>query len=141
MKKTSAVPGYIFAANHYFCGKVRNVMENIEKSLPDWAFQMNCAVTVCDADGVVVYMNEKALETFSKHGDMRGRNLIPCHNEKSVSMIRHMLATGESNAYTITKNGVRKMIYQTPWRVEGRIAGLVEISMVIPAEMPHYDRD
>ena len=34
-------------------------MENIEKSLPDWAFQMNCAVTVCDADGVVVYMNEK----------------------------------------------------------------------------------
>ncbi len=96
--------------------------------------------TVCDADGVVVYMNEKALETFSKHGDMRGRNLIPCHNEKSVSMIRHMLATGESNAYTITKNGVRKMIYQTPWRVEGRIAGLVEISMVIPAEMPHYDR-
>lgn len=55
-------------------------------------------------------------------------------------MIRHMLATGESNAYTITKNGVRKIIYQTPWRVEGRIAGLVEISMVIPAEMPHYDR-
>ena len=72
---------------------------------------------------------------------MRGRNLIPCHGEESVRKIRQMLETGESNAYTITKNGVRKMIYQTPWRVEGRIAGLVEISMIIPAEMPHYDRD
>ena len=118
-----------------------NIMEDIRKTLPDWAFEMNCAVTVCDAEGTVLYMNEKALETFAKHGDMRGRNLIPCHNEDSVRKIRHMLETGESNAYTITKNGVRKMIYQTPWRVDGKIAGLVEISMVIPAEMPHYDRD
>lgn len=116
-------------------------MEDIRKTLPDWAFEMNCAVTVCDAEGTVLYMNEKALETFAKHGDMRGRNLIPCHGEESVRKIRHMLATGESNAYTITKNGVRKMIYQTPWRVDGKIAGLVEISMVIPLEMPHYDRD
>ena len=51
-----------------------------------------------------------------------------------------MLATGESNAYTISKNGVRKMIYQTPWRRDGQIAGMVEISMVIPEEMPHYVR-
>lgn len=109
--------------------------------VPDWAFAMNCAVTVCDKEGLVLYMNEKALETFAKHGDMRGRNLFPCHNERSQSIMRHMLATGESNAYTITKNGVRKMIYQTPWRVDGMIAGLVEISMIIPADMPHYDRD
>ena len=51
-----------------------------------------------------------------------------------------MLATGESNSYTISKGGLRKMIYQTPWRRDGRIAGMVEISMVIPDEMPHYDR-
>lgn len=51
-----------------------------------------------------------------------------------------MLATGGSNAYTITKAGQRKMIYQTPWRADGHIAGMVEISMVIPDEMPHYDR-
>lgn len=33
------------------------------------------------------------------------------------------------------------MIYQTPWRVDGKISGMVEISMVIPDEMPHYIRD
>ena len=32
------------------------------------------------------------------------------------------------------------MIYQTAWRQQGKVAGLVEISMVIPAEMPHYVR-
>ena len=51
-----------------------------------------------------------------------------------------MLATGESNAYTISKNGQRKVIYQTPWRRDGKIDGMVEISMVVPEDMPHYIR-
>lgn len=106
-----------------------------------WAEQMNCAVTVCDKEGIVQYMNERARATFAKHGDMIGRSLMPCHSERSRAVIAHMLATGESNSYTISKNGQRKMIYQTPWRdADGRIAGMVEISMVIPEEMPHYVR-
>ena len=48
--------------------------------------------------------------------------------------------TGGTNAYTIEKNGVRKMIYQTAWRVDGIVGGLAEISMEIPADMPHYIR-
>lgn len=52
-----------------------------------------------------------------------------------------MLATGESNAYTISKDGLRKVIYQTPWRRDGIVAGMVEISMVVPADMPHYTRN
>lgn len=105
-----------------------------------WAEQMNCAVTVCDAEGVILFMNEKARATFAKHGDLIGKNLFECHSEASCNKIRHMLATGESNSYTIDKAGVKKMIYQTPWRRQGVIAGMVEISMVIPQEMPHYLR-
>lgn len=116
-------------------------MNNYTESIPEWAKEMNCAVTVCDATGTVLYMNDKALATFAKHGDMRGRNLMGCHNPDSVRKIHHMLTTGESNSYTITKGGRRKMIYQTPWRIDGKIAGLVEISMEIPDDMPHYDRD
>ncbi len=109
-------------------------------TIPNWAEQMNCAVTVCDTEGVIMYMNEKARDTFAKHGDLVGKNLMGCHNERSRSIIRHMLDTGEANCYTIEKHGVRKMIYQTPWRKDGKVAGLVEISMVIPDEMPHYVR-
>ncbi|MCM1221906.1 MAG: PAS domain-containing protein [Lachnospiraceae bacterium] len=112
-----------------------DMIENIE-----WAEGMNCAVTVCDDNGVILYMNEKSRETFAKHGDLIGKNLFDCHNESSKAKIRHMLATGESNSYTISKGGLKKMIYQTPWRRDGKIAGMVEISMAIPEEMPHYVR-
>ena len=105
-----------------------------------WAEGLNCAVTVCDTDGVILYMNEKARATFAKHGDLTGRNLFGCHSERSREMIHRMLASGGTNAYTIEKQGVRKMIYQTAWKENGEIRGLVEISMEIPPEMPHYIR-
>ena len=108
--------------------------------IPDWAKEMNCAVTVCDNDGIILYMNDKAKETFARHGDLIGKSLIPCNNERSRAIIADLLASGGSNSYTIEKNGVRKMIYQTAWREDGKVAGLVEISMVIPEEMPHYVR-
>ena len=82
-----------------------------------WADGMNCAVTVCATEGVILYMNEKARATYSR-----------------------LTAEGGSNAYTIEKQGVRKMIYQTAWRTGDKVGGLVEISMEIPAEMPHYIR-
>lgn len=117
-------------------------MENEYKEImPAWADDVNCAITVCDSEGVILYMNERSKATFASHGDMVGQNLMGCHNERSRAIMAHMLSTGESNAYTITKNGQKKVIYQTPWRRGGRIAGLVEISMVVPADMPHYDRD
>ena len=107
-----------------------------------WAESIGVAVTVCDKDGIVLYQNARSRQTFARSGDMRGRSLIPCHNERSQAIIAHMLATGDSNAYTITKAGQRKLIYQTPWRdTDGRIAGLVELSMVLPADLPHYNRD
>ena len=105
-----------------------------------WAEELNCAVTVCDSDGIILYMNKKSRETFSSHGNLIGKNLFECHSEPSQAKIRHMLATGESSSYTISKGGLRKMIYQSPWRHNGIIAGMVEISMVIPEELPHYIR-
>ncbi len=105
-----------------------------------WAEEMNCAVTVCDKQGIIIYMNEKSRATFGKYGNLIGRNLFDCHSDESKAKILHMLATGQDNSYTISKEGKRKMIYQTPWRQDGQIAGMVEISMVIPQDMPHYIR-
>ena len=101
---------------------------------------MNCAVTVCDKEGIILYMNDKAKDTFSKYGDLVGKSLIPFHNDNSRAIIARLLETGGTNSYTILKNGQKKMIYQTAWKEDGVVAGLVEISMVIPEEMPHYIR-
>ena len=93
--------------------------------IPDWAKELNCSITVCDKDGVIVYQNDRAVEQYRKRGDLIGRNL---------------LATGGTNSYTIEKNGVHKMIFQSAWKENGFVAGLCEISMIIPAELPHHVR-
>ena len=47
----------------------------------------------------------------------------------------------ELNAYTIEKNGIKKLIYQTPWFMDGKFSGLVEISLPLPEELPHFIRN
>jgi len=51
-----------------------------------------------------------------------------------------MLETGESHSYTIEKKGVKKLIHQQPWFVDGKVAGIVEMSFVITLDMKHYVR-
>ena len=66
----------------------------------EWANEMNCAVTVCDTEGVILYMNEKACRTFAKHGNLIGKNLFDCHNPQSQDKIRGLLETGGAISYT-----------------------------------------
>lgn len=106
----------------------------------NWADDMNCAVTVCDADCNIIYMNRQSCEINAPDGSIIGHNLMEYHPEHAKKIIRNLLETGGTNSYTISKKGKKKMIYQTAYRKDGKVAGLVEISMVIPEEMPHYVR-
>lgn len=111
--------------------------------VPEWAYGMNCAVTVVDRECKIIYMNERSRETFASRGGGKliGHNIMDYHNERSREIILRLLREGGSNAYTISKEGKRKMIYQTVWLdSNGETGGLVELSMVIPEEMPHYVR-
>ena len=45
----------------------------------EWAESIHCAVTVCDAEGTITYMNAKARETYKKRGNLIGKNLFDCH--------------------------------------------------------------
>lgn len=134
-----------------------------KNKLFDWARGCDFAVTICNINGDIIYINDKSRATFAKYGNILGSNLKNCHSPRSWKIITELLATGGSNSYTITKSGKKKIIYQTPWYVEqtdapqqeqgqaqsagqlvsnGKIiGGLVEISIELPANMPHYDRD
>ena len=112
------------------------------QNIINWAEDVDYAVTICDADCNILFMNRRSRETFCKNGeDLIGRNLMDCHPEHARKIIRRLLSEGGSNAYTITKNGVNKLIFQSAWKKDGKIAGLVETSMILPDGMPHYDRD
>lgn len=99
--------------------------------------EINSAVTVSDTGGVVLYQNEKSVAV---NGDVRGKSMIPCHNERSREIIRRLVDEGGTNVYTIEKKGVHKLIYQTVWREGGEVRGLVEFSIETPEDMPHYVR-
>jgi len=100
------------------------------------------AVTVSDLNGVIIYMNNKASDTFASDGgkSLIGKNLADCHSQRSKDIIDRMVSTGTSNTYTIEKKGVKKLIHQAPWFKNGKVAGLVEISIVLPENMPHFVR-
>lgn len=109
--------------------------------MKQWAETVDFAVTVCDKDAKILFMNQKSRETFARHGDIIGHDLMLYHPPHAREMILKMLSEGISNTYTIEKNGLHKLIHQTPWRdEEGNVAGLVEISVVVPADAPHYVR-
>jgi DUF438 domain-containing protein len=105
----------------------------------EWIKELPVAITVCDKDAIVIEMNEKAIATWGGK-DYCGKSLYDCHQPRSIEIIKHMLATGEAHGYTIDKGGQKKLIYQQPWFKDGEIAGLVEFSIVLPQEMPHYVR-
>lgn len=100
------------------------------------------AVMVSDVAGNIIYLNEKAATTFQKDGGraLIGKNLKDCHQDHSNEKIREMMETHEKNVYTIEKKGKKKLIYQAPWFHEGKFGGLVELSLEIPFDMPHFIR-
>ena len=108
----------------------------------DWTEEFASAVTVCDEHGVIVAMNRAAGETFKDEGgrSLIGKSMLDCHPEPSRSLVADLLARPRPNTYTVEKNGAKKLIHQAPWYNGGKFAGLVELSIVLPADMAHHVR-
>jgi len=107
----------------------------------NWTKEIPFAITVCDKMGNILEMNDKSKKTFEKWGgNLIGGNLLNCHPEPAKSKLVDMLQNPKVNAYTIEKNGIKKMIYQSPWFEEGVFMGFVELSLEIPFEMANFIR-
>jgi len=116
-----------------------------ESEMPDgaWVKELKAAITVCDREGVALEMNDRAAETYEKDGgrELIGRSLLDCHPERARAIFEELLRTGALNVYTIEKAGVKKLIYQAPWYRDGAYQGIVELSLPIPFDLPHFVRD
>jgi transcriptional regulator with PAS, ATPase and Fis domain len=108
-----------------------------------WLEEFPVAVTVTDADGTILTMNAQSRKTFEKDGGgaLVGRSIFDCHPEPALTKTRELYRQRGPNHYTVRKNGQRKIIHQIPWTRDGAFAGFVEISIPIPDELPHFDRD
>jgi len=101
------------------------------------------AITVSDKEGRIIYMNDKSEKVFEKQGGkaLLNTDMFECHSVISQEKIRNMMSDNSTNAYTIEKSGIKKMIFQTPWYLNNEVNGLVEFSFEIPTEMSHFIRN
>ena len=70
-----------------------------------------------------------------------GKSVFDCHPEPARTRTVELYERRQPNHYTIRKDGRRKIIHQMPWYRGGAFAGFIEISIPIPDEMPHFERD
>ena len=111
--------------------------------LPAWTQEFPVSITVCDKEGIILFMNNRAIESFSDEGGaaLIGTNLLDCHPPRAALIVKGLLATGRSNTYTIEKEGKKKLIFQSPWYEGGSFSGLVEIAIPLPEVVPHFVRE
>jgi DUF438 domain-containing protein len=107
-----------------------------------WIREFPAAITVCDAAGIILEMNERAAVTFAQDGGLGlvGKNLMECHPPHVQEKVAQLLEHGELNVYSIEKDGIKKLIYQAPWYDNGNYRGIVELSLPIPSDIPHFIR-
>lgn len=108
----------------------------------DWAEDFNGSITVCNREGIIVYMNQQSVKQFNKYGgkNLLGTNLLDCHPEPSKSMLKKMLVKPAQNMYTTEWEGIKKIIYQTPWKKKDEFCGVIELSFQLANEMPNHIR-
>jgi transcriptional regulator with PAS, ATPase and Fis domain len=108
----------------------------------EWIKEFPGAITICDQDGIILEMNDHSIITFQKDGGaaLIGKNILDCHPEPARAKIVKLLKEKINNVYTIEKSGVKKLIYQSPWFKNGKYCGMVEISLEIPTDLPHFIR-
>ena len=71
----------------------------------DWAAGLQVAITVTDANGVVVEMNAASISTFAKSGGaaLVGQDVRACHPPAARERLEHIYETRQPNHYTIRK--------------------------------------
>jgi hypothetical protein len=107
-----------------------------------WSKEFPGAIVVCDAEGIILEINDKAAADYAKEGGygIIGTNMFDCHPEPARSKLKVIMDARQTNIYTTERKGVWKLIYQCPWTRDGVYAGFVELAMRIPSEMPHFIR-
>jgi transcriptional regulator with PAS, ATPase and Fis domain len=107
-----------------------------------WLEEFPVAITVTDAAGTILTMNGHSRKSFENEGGeaLVGTSVFDCHPEPARTKTRQLFRRRKPNHYTIRKSSQKKIIHQIPWYRDGAFAGFVEISIPIPDELPHFER-
>lgn len=96
--------------------------------------QDSCAAVICNLEHEIIYMNPAAKAKYQKYGrgELVGKSLFDCHNDRSVEMIQKVLDWfGESREhnriYTFRNEKENRDVYMIALRDEdGALIGYYE---------------
>lgn len=85
--------------------------------------QDDASVVICDTKHDIVYMNPAAINNYGKSGgaDLIGKSLLDCHNERSVEIIKNVVAwfgesTDNNKVHTFFNEKQNKDVYMIALR-------------------------
>ena len=109
----------------------------------NWTKEFDAAITICSEDGKIIYMNDKSVKTFEKDGgeNLIGTNIFDCHPEPAKQKLYDLIKNKQANCYSIEKNGLKKLIYQSPWYDAGTYKGIIELSITLPDGLQNFIRE
>ena len=87
-------------------------------------------------------MNDMAAAIFARSGgrELIGKNMMECHPPQAQEKIKTLLQTQQPHCYTVEQRGVKTLLYQAPWKENGKFMGFVEFILVLPDVVPHLDK-
>ena len=108
----------------------------------DWVEEFPAMISVCDADGIILAMNQKEADHYKDRGgkNLIGTNLFDCHKKRSVNIIKRIMQTQKVRLYTVEEKGKKELVIQSPWYQNGEFKGLVEIVVEVKDEVERIIR-
>jgi len=103
-----------------------------------WFDNLPVEVVVCDAQGVLIAMNEQASLGCAKYGgkSLIGRHIAEFHPERAQPKIAALLADPRPDTRITERRGRPLLIHQSPWFVDGEYRGFMTIKMLLPDDIP-----
>lgn len=113
------------------------------KDIGGWIEDCPFPIKACDKDANLVFINGKAAKNAEKLGgkSLVGKNILAFHKPQSQEKLKKLIAEGSCNVYSIEKKGKKSLVYQLPWIEGGKVCGMVEMTLPLPDDIPHYVRD
>lgn len=108
-----------------------------------WVKEFPANLTVIDKDDTIIDMTDRTAKAFAEggHPDLIGTTVIDCHPDWAKTRLKALIDSRRTNVYTYTKDGRKRLVFQTPWTIDGEFAGYLDMTLELPADMPHFDRD
>ena len=117
-------------------------MKNIPETSP-WAAAFPAEIIVCDNDGIILEMNDLAIELYKEAGGaaLIGHNLYDHHEEPARSQVKAVVAQKQTVIYTTEKAGQKKLVCIAPWKQDGEVAGFALLTLDLPEKMANIVKD